>query len=35
MDGITTPKIEGKLSLRASPTGMINLDDVMYQRKIN
>lgn len=28
MKGITTPKIEGKLSLRTSVTGMINLDDV-------
>jgi glutaryl-CoA dehydrogenase len=28
MDGITTPKIEGKLSLRTSVTGMIQLDDV-------
>lgn len=26
--GLTAPKIEGKLSLRASITGMINLDDV-------
>lgn len=28
MEGITTPKIEGKMSLRSSVTGMINLDDV-------
>ena len=28
MDGISTPKIDGKLSLRTSVTGMINLDDV-------
>ncbi|MEM8988452.1 MAG: acyl-CoA dehydrogenase [Pseudomonadota bacterium] len=28
MDGFTTPKIEGKLSLRASITGEIALDDV-------
>ena len=28
MDGIVTPKIEGKLSLRASITGMILMDDV-------
>ena len=28
MSGISTPKIEGKLSLRASDTGMIMLDDV-------
>ena len=33
MDGITTPKIEGKLSLRASPTGMINLDDVIVPKE--
>lgn len=26
--GITTPKIEGKLSLKASTTGMIMMDDV-------
>jgi glutaryl-CoA dehydrogenase len=28
MKGLSAPKIEGKLSLRASITGMINLDDV-------
>jgi glutaryl-CoA dehydrogenase len=28
MQGISTPKIEGKLSLRASDTGMIMMDDV-------
>ena len=28
MAGLSAPKIEGKLSLRASITGMINLDDV-------
>ena len=28
MDGISTPKIDGKLSLRTSVTGMIQLDDV-------
>lgn len=28
MEGISAPKIEGKLSLRASTTGMIMLDDV-------
>lgn len=27
-EGLSTPKIEGKFSLRASPTGMIHLDDV-------
>ena len=28
MNGLTAPKIEGKLSLRASTTGMIMMDDV-------
>jgi len=28
MDGLSTPKIEGKFSLRASPTGEIVMDDV-------
>ncbi len=28
MDGVTTPEIEGKFSLRASPTGEIILEDV-------
>lgn len=28
MDGLATPKIEGKFSLRASVTGMIQMDDV-------
>ena len=28
MDGLSTPKIEGKFSLRASPTGMIHLAEV-------
>ena len=28
MDGLSTPKIEGKFSLRASPTGQIVLEDV-------
>ena len=28
MDGVTTPKIEGKFSLRASPTGEIIMEDV-------
>ena len=28
MDGLTTPKIEGKFSLRASPTGQIAMDEV-------
>lgn len=33
MDGITTPKIEGKLSLRTSVTGMIQLDDVKVPKE--
>tara|TARA_B100001093_G_scaffold513299_1_gene584932 strand:+ start:293 stop:1441 length:1149 start_codon:yes stop_codon:yes gene_type:complete len=33
MEGIYTPKIEGKLSLRASPTGMIHLDDVVVPKE--
>ena len=28
MPGLSAPKIEGKFSLRASPTGMIFMDDV-------
>lgn len=28
MAGLATPKIEGKFSLRASITGMIQMDDV-------
>lgn len=32
MNGITTPKIEGKLSLRTSVTGMIFLDNVKVPR---
>jgi glutaryl-CoA dehydrogenase len=28
MKGLSTPKIEGKFSLRASPTGMIVMEDV-------
>ena len=28
MKGVVTPKIEGKFSMRASPTGMIQLDEV-------
>ena len=28
MEGLTTPKIEGKFSLRASVTGQIAMDDV-------
>lgn len=30
MEGFSTPKIEGKFSLRASTTGMIQLDNVRY-----
>ena len=33
MNGITTPKIEGKLSLRTSVTGMINLDEVRVPKQ--
>ena len=33
MKGISTPKIEGKLSLRTSVTGMINLDDVKVPKE--
>ena len=37
MNGITTPKIEGKLSLRTSVTGMIFLDNVKVplENKLN
>jgi glutaryl-CoA dehydrogenase len=33
MGGIETPKIEGKLSLRASTTGMIMMDDVRVPKE--
>lgn len=33
MKGITTPKIEGKHSLRASVTGMIMMDDVKVPKE--
>ena len=33
MNGISTPKIEGKHSLRASTTGMIMLDDVKVPKE--
>jgi len=33
MGGIETPKIEGKLSLRASTTGMILLDDCQVPKE--
>ena len=33
MEGITTPKIDGKLSLRTSVTGMINFDDVKVPKE--
>ena len=33
MEGITTPKIDGKLSLRTSVTGMIQLDDVKVPKQ--
>lgn len=33
MKGLTAPKIEGKLSLRASTTGMIMMDDVVVPKE--
>lgn len=33
MQGLSTPKIDGKFSLRASPTGMIMLDDVKIPKE--
>jgi len=33
MDGFETPKIDGKFSLRASPTGMIHLDEVKIPKE--
>ena len=33
MAGLTTPKIEGKMSLRASPTGMIVMEDVKVPKE--
>ena len=33
MNGISTPKIDGKLSLRTSVTGMIHLDDVKVPKE--
>jgi glutaryl-CoA dehydrogenase len=33
MGGISTPKIDGKLSLRASDTGMIMMDDVRVPKE--
>jgi len=33
MDGLSTPKIDGKFSLRASPTGMIHLDEVKIPKE--
>jgi len=33
MEGISTPKIDGKLSLRTSVTGMINLDEVKVPKE--
>jgi glutaryl-CoA dehydrogenase len=32
-EGLSTPKIEGKFSLRASPTGMIHLDEVKVPKE--
>jgi len=33
MEGLETPKIDGKFSLRASPTGMIHLDEVKIPKE--
>lgn len=33
MEGLATPKIDGKFSLRASPTGMIQMDDVKVPKE--
>merc|ERR1719253_1908943 len=33
MKGFTTPKIEGKFSLRASPTGMLSFDEVKIPKE--
>jgi glutaryl-CoA dehydrogenase len=33
MEGLSTPKIEGKFSLRASPTGMIHMDEVKVPKE--
>jgi glutaryl-CoA dehydrogenase len=33
MEGLSTPKIDGKFSLRASPTGMIHLDEVKIPKE--
>lgn len=33
MEGLSTPKIDGKFSLRASPTGMIHLDEVKVPKE--
>jgi len=33
MEGLSTPKIDGKFSLRASPTGMIMLDEVKIPKE--
>ena len=33
MAGLTAPKIEGKFSLRASPTGMIMMDNVRVPKE--
>merc|ERR1712070_1147083 len=33
MEGLETPKIDGKFSLRASPTGMIHLDNVKIPKE--
>mmetsp|Transcript_72508 Transcript_72508/g.116909 ORF Transcript_72508/g.116909 Transcript_72508/m.116909 type:complete len:438 (+) Transcript_72508:119-1432(+) len=33
MEGLSTPKIEGKFSLRASPTGMIHMDEIKIPKE--
>ena len=33
MEGLSTPTIEGKFSLRASKTGMIVMDDVVVPKE--
>jgi glutaryl-CoA dehydrogenase len=33
MEGLSTPKIDGKFSLRASPTGMIHMDEIKIPKE--
>ena len=35
MKGLTAPKIEGKLALRASVTGEIVMDEVLFLKRTN